>query len=166
VLLSEIVDNSNIFIDSNIFIYHLTKFAKFADSCLELFQRVETGKLSGYTSTLVLAELLHRLMIIEASNKLELLPKEILKFLKANPEKITLLTDHLESYNIIGRMGITVLPVNDKDIEQSISLKKKYRLFTNDAINLSVMKNNGTIFLSSNDSDFERVDFITLYKPF
>lgn len=37
-LLSEIVDNSNVFIDSNIFIYHLTKFEKFADSCLELFQ--------------------------------------------------------------------------------------------------------------------------------
>ena len=165
-LLSEIVDNSNVFIDSNIFIYHLTKFEKFADSCLELFQRVETGKLSGYTSTLVLAELLHRLMFIEASNKLKLLPKEILKFLKANPEKITLLTDHLESYNLIERMGITILPVNDKDIEQSNSLKKKYRLFTNDAINLSIMKNNGIIFLCSNDSDFERVDFITLYKPF
>ena len=62
-------------------------------------------------------------------------------------------------------MGITILPVNDKDIEQNNNLKKKYRLFSNDAINLSVMKNNGIIFLSSNDSDFERVDFITLYKP-
>ena len=39
----------------------------------------------------------------------------------------------------------------------SNSLKKEYRLFTNDAINLSVMKNNGLILLASNDPDFERV---------
>lgn len=163
--LSEIADNSSVFIDSNIFIYHLSKFEKFADSCLDFLQKVEDGKLSGYTSALVLAEVLHRLMIIEASNKLNLPPKNIFNYLKANPEKIALLTDHLASYDLIERMGITILPVNARDIEHNNSIKMEYRLFTADATNLSVMKNNGLTLLASNDSDFERVDFITLYKP-
>ncbi|MBI5182101.1 MAG: type II toxin-antitoxin system VapC family toxin [Nitrospirae bacterium] len=165
-LLSEMADDSKVFIDSNIFIYHFSKFEKFADSCLEFFQRIEAGKLSGFTSTLVLAEILHRLMIIEASNKLSLQTKKILEFLKANPEKITLLTDHLASYDLIEKLGVTVLSVNARDIEQSNSFKKECRLFTNDAINLSVMKNSNLIYLASNDPDFERADFITLCKPF
>jgi len=165
VFLSEITDDSSVFIDSNIFIYHLAKFEKFADSCLDFFQKVEAGKLSGYTSTLVLAEVLHRLMIIEASNKLNLPPKKVLSHLKRNPEKISLLQDHINCHELIETMGITILAVNSRDIEQSNSLKKEYKLFTNDAINLSVIKNNGLTHLASNDSDFERVDFITLYKP-
>lgn len=163
--LSEITEDSKVFIDSNIFIYHFTKFEGFTNSCLEFFQRIETGRLKGYTSTLVLAEVLHRLMIIEGSNKLGLQTKKVLEYLKANPEKITILTDHLASSDLIEEMGIDVLAVNFRDIKLSNSLKKECKLFTNDAINLSVMKNNGFTLLASNDPDFERVDFISLYKP-
>ena len=163
--LSEIPEDSKVFIDSNIFIYHFTKFEKFANPCLEFFQRIEAGRLKGYTSTLVLAEVLHRLMIIEGSNKLGLQTKKVLEYLKANPEKITILSDHLASPDLIEGMGIDILAVNFRDIELSNSLKKEYRLFTNDAINLAVMKNNGFTLLASNDPDFERVDFISLYSP-
>lgn len=62
-------------------------------------------------------------------------------------------------------MGITILPLNSVDIEQSNDIKMKYKLFTNDAINLSVMKSNELAILASNDPDFEGVDFINLYKP-
>ena len=165
-LLSEIPDGSKVFIDSNIFIYHLAKFEKFADSCLAFFQRVETGSISSYTSTLVLAEVLHRLMIIEACNKLNLPPKKLLDHLKTNPKKIKLLTDHIDSYAFIERMGIFFLTVSAREIEQSNSLKREYNLFTNDAINLAVMKSNSLALLASNDPDFERVDIITLCKPF
>jgi len=166
VLLSEIANDSKVFIDSNLFIYHFSKFEKFADSCLEFFQRIEAGELTGFTSSLAVAEVLHRLMIIEASDKLDLLPKKILAYLKANPEKITLITDHLKSVDSINRMEIKVLAVNLRDIEMSNGLKMEYKLFTNDSINLSVMKNNGLILLASNDPDFERVDCVTLYQPF
>lgn len=165
-LLSEIANDSKVFIDSNLFIYHFSKFEKFAVSCLEFFQRIEARELTGFTSSLAVAEVLHRLMIIEASDKLDLLPKKILAYLKSNPEKITLLTDHLKCADSINRMGIRVLTVNLRDIEMSNDLKKEYKLFTNDAINLSVMKNNSLIHLASNDPDFERVDCITLYQPF
>ncbi|MGB9628906.1 MAG: type II toxin-antitoxin system VapC family toxin, partial [Thermodesulfobacteriota bacterium] len=86
--MSEIVDNAEVFIDSNIFIYHFSGLEKFADACFHFFKRIEEDSISGYTSTLVIAEVLHRLMIIEASEKFGVLPKEVTKYLKANPDKI------------------------------------------------------------------------------
>lgn len=80
-------------------------------------------------------------MIIEASQKFGLLPKKILEYLKTHPEKIALLTDHSRIVNTIGKIGIIVLPVHLIDIELSIQIKDKYNFFTNDAINISLMKN-------------------------
>jgi len=54
-ILSEIVDNAEIFIDSNIFIYHFSSLEKFADACFHFFKRIEEGKVIGCTSTLVIA---------------------------------------------------------------------------------------------------------------
>jgi predicted nucleic acid-binding protein len=76
--LSEIIDNADVFIDSNIFIYHFSGLEKFADACFHFFKRIEEGKVKGSTSTLVIAEVLHRLMIIEASKKFGVLLKMLL----------------------------------------------------------------------------------------
>lgn len=158
-------DNAEVFIDSNIFIYHFSNLEKFADGCFHFFKRIEEAKIIGCTSTLVIAEVLHRLMIIEASKKFSFLPKDVIKHLKSNPDKITLLTNHLESVIYIEKLGISVITVSFEDIKLGSQFKRKFRLFTNDAINLAVMKNNNIGYLASNDSDFERVDFLTLYKP-
>ena len=48
-------------------------------------------------------------MIIEGSNKLGLQTKKVLEYLKANPEKITILTDHLASSDLIEEMGLMSL---------------------------------------------------------
>ncbi|MGB9629157.1 MAG: type II toxin-antitoxin system VapC family toxin, partial [Thermodesulfobacteriota bacterium] len=93
------------------------------------------------------------------------LPKEVTKYLKANPDKIVSLADHIDSISYIEKLGISILTVSLKDIKLSSEFKKKFMLFTNDAINLAVMKNNNIAYLASNDSDFEKVDFLTLYKP-
>lgn len=104
-------------------------------------------------------------MIIEASKKFGFLPKDVIKYLKVNPDKITSLANHLDSVFYIEKLGISVITVSFEDIKLSSEFKRKFTLFTNDAINLAVMKNNNIAYLASNDSDFERVDFLTLYKP-
>ena len=142
---SEIIDNADVFIDSNIFIYHFSGLEKFADACFHFFKRIEEGSISGHTSTLVLAEVLHRLMIIEASEKFGFLPKEVIKYLKANPDKITSLTDYLDSISYIEKLGISILTVSLKDIKLGSEFKRKFMLFTNDAINLAVIKNDDLV---------------------
>lgn len=165
-LLSEIADGTKVFVDSNIFIYHFSNFEPFAAPCLSLFQRIEDGDLSGYTSSVVLAEVLHRLMVIEASKKFDIQPKKVVKYLKENPNKISSLTDHPKSLDFIERIGVTILPVNAHDLKVSIDLKTEFGLLTIDAINLSVMKNNDLFTIASNDSDFEKVSCLNLYLPY
>lgn len=164
-LLSDITNDTRVFIDSNIFIYHFSNFEPFATSCLKLFQRIEDGDISGYTSTVVLAEVLHRLMVIEAAKKFDIQPKNVVKYLKENPNKISSLTDHPKSLDFIERIGVTILPVNAHDLKVSIDLKKEFGLLTIDAINVSVIKNSDLTALASNDGDYDRVKFLTQYRP-
>jgi len=56
---------TRIFIDANIFIYHFTQVPLTA-ACTAFLQRVEAGDLHGITSLVVLAEVAHRRMILEA----------------------------------------------------------------------------------------------------
>lgn len=164
-LLSDIAEDTRVFVDANIFIYHFSNFEKFAEACLDFLQKIEDGKLSGYTSTLALAEVLHRLMVIEASKKFNISPKNVVKTLKDNPDWTASLTDHSKALNFIEKIGISILPVNAHDLKASIDLKAEYCLLTMDAINLSVMKNNHISDLASNDGDFDRVNFVTRYTP-
>ncbi|MBI3755431.1 MAG: type II toxin-antitoxin system VapC family toxin [Deltaproteobacteria bacterium] len=163
--LSAIADNSKVFIDSNIFIYHFSNFERFADSCLSFFRKVEEGKIFAYTSTIVLAEVLHRLMVIEASKKFNAQPKHIVKLLKNNPDKASSLTEHLKSFDLIEKLGVSILPVTAHDLRVSIELKRGHGLLTIDAINVSVMKNNDLTIIASNDSDYSRIAFLTHINP-
>jgi predicted nucleic acid-binding protein len=161
----EVADGERVFVDSNIFIYHFSKFEKFSTPCLSFFQKVEDGKISAFASTTVLAEVLHRLMVIEAANKFNIQPKSVVKFLKDNPDKASCLTGHVKSIGFIEEMGISILPVTISDLRKSVELKKEFGLLTIDAINLSVMKNNELSSIASNDSDFKRIPWLYLYLP-
>ncbi len=44
-------------------------------------------------------------------------------------------------------------------------MKKRYGFLSNDVLTLQIMEDLRIDNLASNDSDFERVDFIKLYKP-
>jgi len=50
-------------------------------------------------------------------------------------------------------------------IVRSQQMKKRYGFLSNDALTLQIMEDLRIDNLASNGSDFERVDFIKLYKP-
>ena len=58
-----LADESTVFIDANIFVYHFTAASVW---CRRLLDRCATGRVYGITSLPVLFEVAHRLMIIEA----------------------------------------------------------------------------------------------------
>lgn len=72
-------------LDSNILIYH---FVGRSEVCTNFLERVRIGNVEGYTSTIVLAEVLHRLMIAEVVEKYDVKPKKALRLLKEKPEII------------------------------------------------------------------------------
>lgn len=56
----------SVFIDANIFIYN---FGGHSAECKDVLLRCARGELRGTTATFILAEVLHRLMIAEATAK-------------------------------------------------------------------------------------------------
>jgi len=58
-----------ILFDTNIFIYSALDHPKYGNPCTQLIHEVESGKIEGYVPTIVLNELLHRLMIAEVIEK-------------------------------------------------------------------------------------------------
>src|SRR3989304_4201726 len=87
---------SRVFIDANIFIYHFTHTSLTA-ACTKFLQRVEVGDIEGITSVITLAEVAHRLMILEAIRTHRLVPHAAVRKLKENPA----LVQQLSHYKVV-----------------------------------------------------------------
>jgi len=159
--LDEIPAGTRVFVDSNIFIYH---FLGVSESCTIFLSRAESQDIIAYTSTIVLAEVLHRLMIAEVVGRYNLKPKDALAFLK-KAETIPSLEKAESALKEIPRFNIKFFHLPEEAIFQSIELRRKYSLLTNDSLNLHSMLSNYLSDIATNDSDFERAGDIRVWKP-
>lgn len=94
--LTNIPKNSLVFVDSNIFIYHFC-FSPDSDisaRCTEFFLRSLRDGIKMFTSTSIVAEVLHRAMLYEATEKFAIDPKGALGKLQKNPELAKKLTQY------------------------------------------------------------------------
>lgn len=106
------------------------------------------------------------MMIIEAAAlHPEIKVKDLVKYLKGNPEEVKKLINHHEIPSKIASFNIQVISFDIETIERSQSMKRRYGFLSNDALTLQIMEDLNIKNLASNDTDFEIVDFITLYPP-
>ena len=165
-LLSDLDDNSTTFIDANIFIYHFSRKSKFNPDCTNFLERVEKKKITGVTSIPVVQEVLHRMMIAEASTILpDIKAGSIVKYLKDYPDTVKKLLNHHCIPEYIASFNLEIISPEIKTIERSQQMKMHHGFLSNDALTLQIMEESNVNNLASNDSDFGCVDFITLYKP-
>jgi len=99
--LYEIETGSKVFIDANIFVYHFSEGSEFNKSCSDFLFRVENSEIHGITSTAIIQEATHRLMMVEASAMLEVEVKNLPKYLKQHPDNVKQLTKHPQNPNIL-----------------------------------------------------------------
>ena len=164
--LSDLEDGSSIFIDANIFIYHFSRESKLNPACSDFLERAELGKINGFTSASVVQEVTHRMMIIEAIAFLTgIKARDMVKYLKAHPDIIKKLVTHQIIPGKIASFNLEIISLEIDTIERSQHMKMRYGFLSNDALTLQIMEDRKINNLASNDSDFERVPFITLYKP-
>ena len=64
---AELAAGDHIFLDANTLVYHFASHPLFGPAANQLMTRIENQQLGGYTSTHVLSEAAHRLMMIEAA---------------------------------------------------------------------------------------------------
>ena len=160
--IEELPAGDPIFLDANIFIYH---FAGLSTDCTELLLAIERKRLSGVTSTVVLAEVCHRRMIADAVEQHNLQPRNAVRKLKENPDLVKTLSSYQDDIRNIPEMGIRIQPVLLQDILKSEKERQDYGLLTNDSINLALLRRLQLRYLATCDRDFERIDDIKIWKP-
>jgi len=164
--LTALPTDSRLFIDANIFLYTILGHPHFKSPCEEFLITLENGEYEAITSTLILNEVVHKLMLAEVVkiNKLKS-EHEALKLIRKNPDIVSKLQSTWSNYAYIRRYPITIVEVDEGAMDLSVQISKNYRLLISDAVHIAVMKTRGIVNLASNDSDFERVTGIDLWKP-
>lgn len=158
--------SSDVFIDANIFLYHILKHPKLFLRCHDFFRGIESGAYNGFTSTLVLNEVLHKLMLAEATQTYGLKSEHnAANLLKQNPEKISGLFQVWKTYAIIKDYPIVIYGCNPSVLDMAVDISKRYGLLISDATHLAVIKSEGIANIATNDRDFQRIDGINVYKP-
>lgn len=164
--LSIIPAGKRVFIDSNIFLYEVFDHPKFGESAYRILKDVEKGAIKGVTSTLVLDEVPHKMILIEASKKFYISIKDTVSFLKKNPKEIPLLDSSWKNIDRIQEIeNLTVRGISPDVFKSSIIVAKANMLLAHDALHIAVMKYESISDIASNDSDFERIEGITIWKP-
>jgi predicted nucleic acid-binding protein len=90
--LDQVPTGARIFVDSNILVYHFQPHPSFGPSCHRLLERIERQDTEGFTSTNLLGELAHRLMVIEAGALPGRAGGKVLNRLKQQPGVVKQLT--------------------------------------------------------------------------
>jgi predicted nucleic acid-binding protein len=166
VFLSDLKDGLTIFIDANIFIYHFWKESMFNPASSDFLDRVERRKVHGITSTAVIQEATHRMMILEAATILpDVKLRDMVKYLKATPGVVKKLVSHHSIPSKIASFNVKIISPDIDTLARSQQMKSRYGFLSNDALSVQIMEDVGINNLASNDSDFERLDSIQFYRP-
>jgi uncharacterized protein len=153
--------NSVIFIDANIFIYGLSVQS---GQCRQLLERCLREEVTAITLFETLNEVTHRLMIAEALAK-GLIAHGSARALRRSPAVIPRLTEYWRNAQRALALNLVLMPTDEAIIRGAQTERQAAGLLTNDSMIVACMREYGISLLASNDSDFERVQGVTVYKP-
>lgn len=160
--LDRVPSSIRIFLDSTILIYYSTEKSL---QCRRLLERCEAREVTGVSSVIVLAEVAHRLMIIEAVNAGIVSNKDAVKKLNEQPDLVRRLHIYEEQLQRILMMGIDFKAADTATLLRSAEIRRQYGLLTNDSLIVASARGAGVEHLASADADFQRVKELKLYQP-
>lgn len=153
---------SRCLVDANILLYHIGGSSL---ECKDFLRRVADEEIEAHLTTVIVAEVLHRQMLIEAVAKGLVTPSKVLSKLKSNPALINSLTDYITEVEKLLQLPFTVIEVTTADIAASHMLRRTHGLFVNDSINLACAHRLGLADIVTHDADFSRISGITAWEP-
>jgi predicted nucleic acid-binding protein len=152
-----------VFVDANPFVYHFTNHLRFGAACTALLERIERQEIQGLTSSHCLADVVHRIMTIEAMTRLNWPASGLAARLKKHHAEIPKLGLYQQAIAKVGQMGIHVFPISETLVIAASHISQQFELLTGDALIVAVMRLHGLTNLASDDADFDRVAGLTRY---
>lgn len=134
-MLKELPRGASIFIDSNIFTYHLSGHSRFGAHCREFLEAVENGVFRGYISDIVISEVLLNFIKSELYRTRRIKPYKVVKEIKAN-NKIDV--DFDMPVSLIENLGLEIVSLDFK-ISEVTNIISEYNLLPHDTLHLLAM---------------------------
>lgn len=150
--------NKNIFVDANAIIYHLQGTSQTAK---EIFKLGESGKLKLISTTRVVDEVIHKILLIRAKEKFNLDTKTIKKLRKDKNKVKQLASDIRIVKRFLDTINLEVKEITYKDLQKVPDIMEEYGLFGNDALILIIMNKYNLKYLLSSDEDFKNINWVS-----
>jgi predicted nucleic acid-binding protein len=163
--LGEIPAGTSVFVDANIFVYAFAEDKTFGPPCIDFLERIELRDLTGCVSALILSEVAHRLMTLEACETFGWPYAGIAQRLRRHPDHVQKLRRFRDALEGIAAIGLSTYAISDQDVFRAAALSQQHGLLSNDALVASVMQQHSIAQLASNDEDFDRIPDLTRYAP-
>lgn len=160
----DIEPGERIFLDANILVYYFAPYPTLGVLCGNLIKRVNTREVSAFTSTHILTEVAHRLMVVEASQKFGWESK-VVDHLKRQPTALHALSTFKNAIEKVPELGIELISIPGDVVADGASKSIQYGLLSNDALTVAVMQANALTNIASNDADFDRVPWMKRFAP-
>jgi predicted nucleic acid-binding protein len=158
----ELKAGSQVLIDAGIFIYHFTGLS---GECSSFLERCERQEIVGCTTTSVLLEVTHRLMLLEAVSKGLISPGDVARKLRKRPELFGQLRAYAEHVRRIPEMGVAILPVTEELCEGAFVFQQKYGLPVKESVVVAACKVSGCRYLATRDPVFAGVGEVMVVGP-
>lgn len=162
---ADLLNGDRLFLDANTLVYHFEPHPTFGRSCTQLLARIEQQDFLGFTSTHILTEVAHRLMMIEASRLPGSGPVKIKQRLQRQPVLIQQLMRFRIVLEEIVQSRLQILTIPPPFIVEAAKISQQAGLLSNDALVIALMQANSLSKVASHDGDFDRVPGITRYSP-
>lgn len=162
----DIPAGTRVIVDTNIFVYLTAPHPRFGPACRDFVSRVESGEIHGFIPHPIVYEILHRLMIeeiIRSGNA----PDGIsaVRYLKNHPEAIQHMTLAWDVFSVLRSIGFELIPDSPTTPDRTFHLSRTCQLLAKDAAIAAIAQETGIGHIVTNDIDFTRVPFLTVWKP-
>ncbi len=164
-MLRDIPPGTHCFVDANIFYYHLVDIPPLSEDCSNFFERVEKQEVIASTSSVAVAEAVHKVMLAEAVARHGLDRTGLAHRLQRHRQLIATLKEPAKVTALVRALVIHVEPVTLTTLERATIVSSSFQLLTNDALTVAIMEHLGLKALTSNDENFDNVTGITVWKP-
>ena len=162
---------NRIFIDANIFTYFLTNHPRHGETCVEFLEEIEEGKRIGFISPLVIDEVIYVLMIQKMKETTPTRDVTVLKRKMLGDKSIwneclnpvTAFFRYIDHLTALGNLEILNIEYTTSKIALEIS--REHFLFPRDALHAACCKAHDITNIATNDRDFERVEWLNVWKP-
>jgi predicted nucleic acid-binding protein len=150
-----------VFVDANIFIYGLLGESR---QCADLLERCRKEEVAGVTTTEVVGEVCHRLMVKEAMD-LGLISRPAASALKSKHDVIRGLRKYWELTVRIFQWNLVVLGSNEARHRVAQRIRSEHGLLTNDSLIAAACLEGDIRSLATRDADFDLIAELTVYRP-